>query len=285
MRGSNLTPLLRVCCSASPTRRPAMPSVFLFATLDTKGREADFVRRLLRSWGVAVTLVDVGALGTAAVEADITRRALFELGGTSLEASGAARTAARPSPWRRAARRGWRAKRFAAGDLQGVLGLGGSAGTTIATAAMQALPLGVPKVMVSTLASGTVRQFVGDKDIFMLNAGRRHPRPQPRQPAGAVAGRRGDGRAGQPSAAAAAGRQADGRGDDVRGDDAVRRTGARDAGAGWLRGPRLPCDRQRRTGDGVADRRRHDCRRAGPHDDRAGGRARRRLPQCRAATV
>jgi uncharacterized protein (UPF0261 family) len=51
-----------------------------------------------------------------------------------------------------------------------VLGLGGSAGTTIATAAMKALPLGVPKVMVSTLASGMVRQFVGDKDIFMLNA-------------------------------------------------------------------------------------------------------------------
>ena len=51
-----------------------------------------------------------------------------------------------------------------------MLGLGGSAGTTIATAAMRALPLGVPKVMLSTLASGMVRQFVGDKDIFMLNA-------------------------------------------------------------------------------------------------------------------
>src|SRR4030095_16316573 len=58
----------------------------------------------------------------------------------------------------------------AAGDLSGVLGLGGSAGTTIATSAMRVLPLGVPKVMLSTLASGTVRQFVGDKDIFMLNA-------------------------------------------------------------------------------------------------------------------
>ena len=59
---------------------------------------------------------------------------------------------------------------YAAGELGGVLGLGGSAGTTIATAAMRALPLGVPKVMLSTLTSGTVRQFVGDKDIFMLNA-------------------------------------------------------------------------------------------------------------------
>ena len=58
----------------------------------------------------------------------------------------------------------------ARGEVAGVLGLGGSAGTTIATAAMNALPLGVPKVMVSTLASGMVRQFVGDKDIFMLNS-------------------------------------------------------------------------------------------------------------------
>jgi uncharacterized protein (UPF0261 family) len=59
---------------------------------------------------------------------------------------------------------------YARGEVSGVLGLGGSAGTTIATAAMRTLPLGVPKVMMSTLASGTVRQFVGDKDIFMLNA-------------------------------------------------------------------------------------------------------------------
>ena len=148
----------------------ASPSVFLFATLDTKGVEADFVRRLLASWDVPVTLVDVGALGTPAAAPDIGRERIFELAGTSLEAvrgradrgeavnlaaAGAARLA-------REARAG--------GTLLGVLGLGGSAGTTIATSAMRALPIGVPKVMVSTLASGTVRQFVGDKDVFMLNA-------------------------------------------------------------------------------------------------------------------
>jgi uncharacterized protein (UPF0261 family) len=54
--------------------------------------------------------------------------------------------------------------------VAGILGLGGSAGTTIATAAMRALPIGIPKVMVSTLASGQVRHWVGDKDILMLNA-------------------------------------------------------------------------------------------------------------------
>ncbi len=147
-----------------------MPSVFLFATLDTKGREADFVRGLLTSWGVRVTLVDVGALGAPAVAADISRERIFELAGTTLEA--VRNQADRGEAVTRAAAGAARLAREACGrgEVSGILGLGGSAGTTIATAAMRAVPLGLPKVMMSTLASGTVRQFVGDKDIFMLNS-------------------------------------------------------------------------------------------------------------------
>jgi uncharacterized protein (UPF0261 family) len=147
-----------------------MPSVFLFATLDTKGREADFVRGLLTSYGVSVTLVDVGALGTPVVAADISRDRIFELAETTIEA--VRKNADRGDAVTKAAAGAARLARdaYARGDLSGVLGLGGSAGTTIATTAMQALPLGVPKVMLSTLASGMVRQFVGDKDIFMLNS-------------------------------------------------------------------------------------------------------------------
>jgi uncharacterized protein (UPF0261 family) len=147
-----------------------MPSVLLFATLDTKGREAGYVRDLLRSWDVAVTLVDVGALGVPAVAADIVRERIFELAGTTLESvrqhadRGEAVTKASEGAARLAR------EAHARGDVSGVLGVGGSAGTTIATAAMRALPLGVPKLMVSTLASGMVRQYVGDKDIFMLNS-------------------------------------------------------------------------------------------------------------------
>jgi uncharacterized protein (UPF0261 family) len=147
-----------------------MPSVHLFATLDTKGAEADFIRSLLTSWNVPVTLVDVGSLGQPAVPADVSRERIFELAGSSLDTvrqradRGEAVTlaAAGAAALARAAQQ--------SGELSGVLGLGGSAGTTIATSAMRALPLGIPKVMLSTLASGTVRQFVGDKDIFMLNA-------------------------------------------------------------------------------------------------------------------
>jgi uncharacterized protein (UPF0261 family) len=150
---------------------PQVPSsVFLFATLDTKGREAAYVRGLLTSWGIPVTLVDVGAIATPAVEADVPRERIFELAGTSLEAiqqrgdrgDAVTKAAEGAASLARSA--------FESGDLSGVLSLGGSAGTTIGTSAMRALPLGVPKVMLSTLASGMVRQYVRDKDIVMLNS-------------------------------------------------------------------------------------------------------------------
>ena len=147
-----------------------MPSVFLIATLDTKGVEAAFIRSLLTAWGVPVTLVDAGTVGPPTVEPDVPRERLFSLAGGSL--ADVQRRADRGEAVTTAAAGAAQLIReaHARGDVAGVLGIGGSAGTTIGTAAMKALPLGVPKVMLSTLASGTVRQFVGDKDIFMLNS-------------------------------------------------------------------------------------------------------------------
>jgi uncharacterized protein (UPF0261 family) len=143
-------------------------SVYLLATLDTKGREAGFVRDRLRQLGVAVVLVDVGSAGEPSLPADISRDQIFAAagaapGGHFPDRGTAVATAA-------AGARALLVHEFAAGRVSGVLGLGGSAGTTIATAAMRALPLGVPKVMVCTLASGQVRPWVGDKDLFMLNS-------------------------------------------------------------------------------------------------------------------
>ncbi len=143
--------------------------VDLVATLDTKGLEADFVRRALAQQGVAVRLIDAGCLGDPACAPDVARERVFEAAGTTLGEM--LRRGDRGEAVTRAAEGVTRIvlEAFAAGELGGVLALGGSAGTTIGTAAMRALPIGVPKVMVSTLASGAVRPFVGDKDIFMLN--------------------------------------------------------------------------------------------------------------------
>jgi uncharacterized protein (UPF0261 family) len=145
-------------------------SVYLLATLDTKGPEAAFVRDRLRSLGIEVRLVDTGCIGEPAVAADVSRSQVFAAAGTSLEAAraegdrGAAVTRAAAGAARLVS------DAFARGEVAGVLALGGSAGTTIGTAAMRALPIGVPKLMVSTLASGSVRPYVGDKDVFMLNS-------------------------------------------------------------------------------------------------------------------
>jgi uncharacterized protein (UPF0261 family) len=144
--------------------------IYLLATLDTKGPEAGFLRDLLEGLSLTVQVVDVGCLGEPKIAADVPREQVFAAGGQSCEVlksqadRGAAVTAA--------------AQGAAAlirqlhdqGQVAGVIGIGGSAGTTIATAAMRTLPIGVPKLMISTLASGAVRPWVGDKDIFMLKS-------------------------------------------------------------------------------------------------------------------
>ena len=143
--------------------------VYLLCTLDTKGPEASFVRDCLREAGVEVTLVDTGALGQPEVAADVSREQVFAAAGTPLADIAAKND--RGTAITAAARGAAEIIRqaHAAGKVEGVIALGGSAGTTIGTTAMRVLPLGIPKVMVSTMASGQTRQYVGDKDIFMLN--------------------------------------------------------------------------------------------------------------------
>lgn len=145
-------------------------AVYLLATLDTKGPEAAFVRDRLAALGVAVVVVDTGCLGEPAFDGDIYRDEVFRAAGVSLAAVREANDRGQAIA---AAARGAAAivsDAWDDGQLQGVLGLGGSAGTTIGAAAMKELPLGLPKILVSTLASGQVRQYVGNKDILMLNS-------------------------------------------------------------------------------------------------------------------
>lgn len=145
-------------------------NIYLLATLDTKGQEAAYLRDVLRACGVDVKLIDVGCQGAASVAADVPRERLFAVG--DYDVAELARAGDRGRAVNAAAECAARfiAQRHAEGEVDGVIALGGSAGTTIGTAAMRTLPLGVPKIMLSTLASGQVRQFVGDKDIAMFNS-------------------------------------------------------------------------------------------------------------------
>jgi uncharacterized protein (UPF0261 family) len=145
-------------------------SVVVLGALDTKGREVEFLARLIEARGHDTVTVDTGVLGTPLFRADVSRQQVAEAGGYSLDdlvqradrgeaVTAVTRGAVRVVEDLHAARR-----------VDAIVAMGGGAGTTVGTAAMRALPLGIPKVMVSTLASGDVRGFVGVKDIVMVPA-------------------------------------------------------------------------------------------------------------------
>jgi uncharacterized protein (UPF0261 family) len=150
----------------------APKSVAILATLDTKGAEVAFVREIVESLGARAIVVDTGILGEAAVPAEVPRAEVAAAAGTTLPDLLAAgdKGAAIAAMTRGATAVVQRL--LAEGRLDGVLGLGGAQGTGIGTAAMRALPLGVPKLMVSTVASGgaTFGTFVGTSDVAMLHS-------------------------------------------------------------------------------------------------------------------
>jgi uncharacterized protein (UPF0261 family) len=145
-----------------------MPTILLAGTLDTKGAEYAFVRDRLRQHGVDVLVLDLGVLGEPAFAPDVTAAEVARAGGADLAALRAARDG---GPAIDAMLRGAVAlvpALHAAGRIHGVLGLGGGGGTAMITAAMRALPVGVPKLMVSTLASGNTAQYVDVTDITLM---------------------------------------------------------------------------------------------------------------------
>ena len=143
-------------------------AVALLGTLDTKGGEYAFLRDRLLEHGVEVVVVDAGVHEPLGIRPDIDRAEVARAAGAdadelarrgdrgaAVEAMGAGAEAVVTRLHRE-------------GRIEGVLALGGSGGSSIATRAMRALPIGVPKLMVSTLASGETRPYVGAVDVTMM---------------------------------------------------------------------------------------------------------------------
>lgn len=143
-------------------------SIVLVGTLDTKGEELGFVADVLRSQGMDVHLVDVGVMDPPEIDPDTPAPTVAESGGTSLSALRAAgdRGAAIEAMGEGAA--AVATDLHEKGILEGILGIGGSGNTSVTTTAMRALPIGVPKLMVSTVASGNTEPYVGTTDIAMM---------------------------------------------------------------------------------------------------------------------
>lgn len=143
-------------------------SVIIIGTLDTKSEEIGFARDVIEAHGVDVHIVDTGVLGEPAFEPDTAAKAVATAGGTSLDdlRDGGDRGHAMDVMGRGAV--DIAQQLHEEGDLDGVLGLGGSGNTSIATTAMRELPVGVPKLMVSTVAAGDIEPYVGATDIAMM---------------------------------------------------------------------------------------------------------------------
>lgn len=143
-------------------------TVALVGALDTKGQEYAFLQECIRRNGMATLLIDFGVLGAPAIWPDITRQQVAAAGGADIRVLAAQRDRGSAIA---AMARGIEVllpKLYAEGRFHGVIALGGGGGTSVAAAGMRALPYGVPKVIVSTVAGGDVSGYVGVKDIVMI---------------------------------------------------------------------------------------------------------------------
>ena len=143
-------------------------TVLLVGALDTKGAEYAFVKDLIEAAGLQTLVVDFGVMGQPAFEPDVSRAEVAIAGGGDLAylASGTRKDEAM-----RTMAQGLASvveRLYGEGRFDGILGMGGSGGTSIATSAMRTLPVGVPKVMVSTVGGGDVSAYAGSKDITFM---------------------------------------------------------------------------------------------------------------------
>jgi uncharacterized protein (UPF0261 family) len=145
-----------------------MAVIAVLGTLDTKGREHEFVAEQIRELGHQPLLIDVGTGGPPQVRPDISREEVAAAGDLDLPAlMSRADRGECVSAMTKAAPKILERLRIES-RIQGVIGLGGGGGTAIAAAAMRALPIGFPKLIVSTMASGNTAHYVGTKDITMM---------------------------------------------------------------------------------------------------------------------
>ena len=143
-------------------------TVVLVGALDTKAAEFALVQGLIESQGCSTLVIDFGILGEPGFAPDIGSEAVARAGAGELENL---RQNRQRQDSIETMGRGLAVivgRLYSEGKFDGILGMGGSGGTSIATAGMRALPVGLPKVMVSTLASGDVRPYVGPVDIVMM---------------------------------------------------------------------------------------------------------------------
>lgn len=148
-------------------------TVLLIGTLDTKGREIAYCRDKIRALGSAALVLDSGILGEPLdIIPDISRAECAIAAGTTIDALRNAGTRGAAVETMREGVRNLTVKLYEEGKIHGVLSLGGAEGAVLGAYAMRALPIGVPKVIVTPIASGRRHygQLMGTKDIFVVHS-------------------------------------------------------------------------------------------------------------------
>lgn len=143
-------------------------TVAIIGALDTKGAEFAFLKSEIEKRGCRTFVINVGVLGEPAFTPDVDASVVAEAGGAKLEDLIAKRDRGEAMHVMARGIPHVLRKLYDEGKFDGVISMGGGAGTVIATSGMRALPVGVPKLMVTTLASGDTSPYVGTSDIVMM---------------------------------------------------------------------------------------------------------------------
>jgi uncharacterized protein (UPF0261 family) len=145
-------------------------TVAIVGTLDTKGAEYKFLKDQIEANNVSTLVIDTGIVGEPAFNPDVPASKVAKAGGVELNELLKERDRGHSVSVMSKGAAVIVKDLYEQGRIQGVISMGGSAGTTIGTSAMRVLPTGVPKLMLSTIASGDTRPYVDVKDITMMNS-------------------------------------------------------------------------------------------------------------------
>ena len=148
------------------------PVIAAIGTLDTKGAEIDYVRERIEALGGEALVIDTGILGEPGCRADVSREEIARAAGHDLDSVRGAGSRGAAVELMQAGVRRVVAELYEAGRLDGALCLGGAEGALIGAAAMQELPVGVPKLIVSPSASGprAFGPFMGRRDVMVMHS-------------------------------------------------------------------------------------------------------------------
>lgn len=144
-----------------------MKAIAVIGTFDTKGRELTYIKDIIEKQGLKAFCIHAGVFGPS-LTPDVSNAEIAAAGGADIGELAARRDRATATEVLARGLEKLVPQLYAQGRFHGVIAIGGSGGTSLATPAMRALPVGVPKVMVSTMASGNVSQYVGTSDIVMF---------------------------------------------------------------------------------------------------------------------